>query len=143
MILDALPGLKNYVGSKYIDSVLLFIDKVNANEVAIGEWIKIKDDLKAIVLCKSGYIDGVFEAHTEFNDIHIVVDGSDTIYLGDKLSASITKPYDENGDYTLYSSKVISSCKMYKNTFAFIPKEEIHTNQIEDEFSKKIVLKIK
>jgi YhcH/YjgK/YiaL family protein len=143
MILGELETLKNHIELKNFDSIIMFIDKVKANDVVIGEWIILNEELKALVLCKSGYVDGVFESHTVFNDIHIVIDGSDTIYLGDKSQSSIKTPYDEKGDYTLYFSEILTSCKMNKNSFAFIPKEVIHTNQIEGEYSKKIVVKIK
>jgi YhcH/YjgK/YiaL family protein len=143
MILGELSTIGKYIDSKSFDSIMLFINKVKTSDVVIGEWIILGEELKALVLNKSGYNVGVFEAHSVFNDIHIVIDGSDTIYLGDKSRATIKNTYDEIGDYTLYNSHEISSCKLSENSFAFIPKEEIHSNQIEGESSKKIVIKIK
>ncbi len=143
MILGEITDLKNYTALNSYNLILSFIDKVKLNVAPIGEWIFLNEEIKVLVLTKSGYIEGVFEAHTIFNDVHIVIEGSDTIYLGNKSIATISSTYDEKGDYTLYNSQIISSVKMNKNTFAFIPKEEIHTNQIEGDTSKKIVVKLK
>lgn len=143
MILGEITDLKNHTNLNAFNLILAFIDKVKLNETSIGEWIFLNEEIKALVLTKSGYTEGVFEAHTVFNDVHIVIEGSDTIYLGNKSIATINTAYDEKGDYTLYNSQILSSVKMNKNSFAFIPKGEIHTNQIEGTTSKKIVVKLK
>ena len=143
MILGEITDLKNHTDLNSFNLILSFIDKVKLNEVIIGEWIFLNEEIKVLVLTKSGYTEGVFEAHTVFNDVHILMEGSDTIYLGNSSIATINSAYDEKGDYTLYNSQILSSVKMNKNSFAFIPKGEIHTNQIEGDTSKKIVVKLK
>lgn len=143
MILGELASLKNYTDTMSYNLIVSLIDKVKLNTVPVGEWIILNEDIKGVVLTKSGYNEGVFEAHSIYNDIHIVIEGQDTIYLGDKYSSVVKSVYDEKGDYTLYNSQICSTVKMNKNMFAFIAKEEIHTNQIEGDLSKKIVIKLK
>lgn len=45
--------------------------------------------------------DGVFECHRDFIDLHVLIDGAETIYYGYRDKMCITKEYDEIGDYEL------------------------------------------
>ena len=143
MVLGNLIDLKNHINKPEVDLINAFITKVKSDEVPIGEWIFLNEELKVLVLIKSGYTEGVFESHTIYKDLHIVVEGIDTIFLGNKNSAIVKTDYDEIGDYTLFNSKMLSSIKMTENTFALIDKGEIHTNHIDGESTKKIVVKLK
>jgi YhcH/YjgK/YiaL family protein len=143
MILGDLKSLEKHLESSPYNLINSFIDQVKKGETPISEWIFLNDEIKVLVLTKSGYNEGVFESHTIYNDVHIVIEGSDTIFFGDKNTAVEKTSYEENGDYTLYNSTIISSVKMNENTFAWIEPGEIHSNQIEGTTSKKIVVKVK
>lgn len=142
MFIGNFDELGSHIDQVLFDRIDMFLNQVRSNEVTVGEWIIFDDTIKAIVLISSSYQEGVFEAHTIFKDIHIVLEGNDTLFLGDHLKAAIKTDYDAKGDYTLYDSIAIASIHLNKNTFVLIPQGEMHTNKL-GSASKKVVVKIK
>ena len=45
--------------------------------------------------------DGIFESHREYIDLHVLIQGEEKIYYGDRKDMTVTKEYDSQGDYEL------------------------------------------
>ena len=45
--------------------------------------------------------DGIFESHREYIDLHVIIQGEEKIYYGDRKDMTVTKEYDSQGDYEL------------------------------------------
>lgn len=58
--------------------------------------------------------DGIFESHRDYIDLHVLVQGEETIYYGDRKEMSITKEYDKSGDYELLKGVNYSSVEYGK-----------------------------
>lgn len=140
MIIDQLSQIKKY--TPHDELISEFVHNVKLNTVITGEWIYLNNEIKALVLIKSNYSENIFESHTKYDDLHIVVNGTDTIFLGDSENALLKEEYNQIGDYTLFTSDTKSTTQIKEDMFALINKGEIHSNKIEGDFSKKVVIKL-
>ena len=52
--------------------------------------------------------DGIFESHKVYMDLHVLINGEEKIYYGDREKMLITKEYDKESDYELLKGKEYS-----------------------------------
>lgn len=142
MITGKLDDLKNHIDIEFFNKIISFVKNAKSNDVTIGEWNLLNEDsLKAIVLNKSNTETDVKEYHKVYTDVHITLDGLDTMFIGNQITETVDE-YQENGDYSLVRSETIDSNEILPNHFMLLKPEEIHCN-ILNENSLKVVIKIK
>lgn len=142
MISGNIVDLKNYIDAKKAQLIISFLEELKSSDMKIGEWIFLSDDLKVLLLDKSNYVKGVYEAHKVYKDVHIVIKGLDTLHFANQEISNESKVYDEQADYSLFNSEDLFSVKLLPNSFTIINQNEQHTNQIEDSLTLKLVAKI-
>lgn len=141
MTIGYLKDLAKFIPADCAASVHTFIENVKLQKAGVGEWIILQPEMKALLLESSAYNAGVFESNKIFRDIHIVLRGTDTLYLG-SMEYELKNEYVETGDYTLFNSEIAASVKLNENMFAIIEQGLLHSNHLEPG-SQKIVIKIK
>lgn len=72
---------------------------------------------------KDGF-DGIFESHREYIDLHVLIHGEEKIYYDKKEDMTVTKEYDEQGDYELLKSN-----KYYSLNYIAMQGIECETNE--------------
>lgn len=86
----------------------------------------------------------VLEYHQKYLDIHILLEGQETI--GWKSLADCKqekKPFDKENDYGLYDDKPTTYITLYPNQFAVVYPEDAHAPIIGQGKIRKLVVKIK
>lgn len=86
----------------------------------------------------------VLEAHKSLMDIHITLEGEDSMaYACLNTESELNKAYDESNDYLLVKSNSIKTITIPKGYFCIVPNNFAHMAlyQIEKEV-KKVVVKI-
>ena len=94
---------------------------------------------------KDGF-DGIFERHRECIDLHVIIQGEEKIYYGDREDMTVTKEYDETGDYELLKGDKYSFVEYGKKQGIEFPINEPHMAGYADEKCQKIlkaIVKIK
>ena len=80
-----------------------------------------------VVALKTGEsFDGVFESHRDYIDLHVLIDGEEKIYYGDKDGMAVIKVYDKDGDYELLKGESYSSVVYGKMQAIEFDAEEPH-----------------
>jgi YhcH/YjgK/YiaL family protein len=90
----------------------------------------------------------LWEAHRKYLDIHVILEGEELIEICDILNASVSKTYEEIGDYELFLAKKEQQIHLKKGCFLALFPNEVHkTSVVVGENKalavKKIVFKIK
>ena len=70
--------------------------------------------------------DGIFESHKDFVDLHVLIDGEEKIFYGDKSDMVVTKEYDKSGDYELLKGKKYTFVEYGKLQGVELPVNEPH-----------------
>ena len=85
----------------------------------------------------------LWEAHLKYIDIHYILKGEEKIEVGQIKDATLTKTYDEAGDYALYEASG-ESISMHQGDFMILFPNEVHKTAISINNTlevKKIVFK--
>lgn len=143
MIAGNIIDLGKYIDPSQAKAIRSFLDNINLEEPKTGEWIFLTPELKVLLLNKSNFTEGVFESHTIYKDVHIVIKGNDTLYFANHSVSKETKVYDADLDYTLYNSIELYRTNLLAQSFVLIDQYEQHSNQITDNQTLKLVAKIK
>ena len=88
--------------------------------------------------------DAVLEAHRKYIDIQCVIEGEENFGVVSSANQAITKPYDAEKDYALFSGET-SFIKLIVGSFIILFPQDLHRPCVEIRSSKpvkKIVLKI-
>ena len=100
MITGHLKDLQKYVGINDALIIANYIKTVKANPIP-GVWAELDNELRGLTLNQSGFKKDVFEHHEKYQDIHIVLNGIDQIYLGNSAEKVAIDEYNPEGDYAL------------------------------------------
>lgn len=144
MILDSLNNLSKYIDAESFNIILLHLEKLKSGEEELNSWKVFDEDsnLKAIALNNSGDHDALKEYHKIYTDIHITIQGTDVMFIGNEISET-QEEYDESKDYGLVKSPTVSSATLLKDNFALIKPNILHCNILDKPNSLKLVVKIK
>jgi YhcH/YjgK/YiaL family protein len=140
MITGVVRELSNYIGEEDSEHIKRYISSFLESNL-YNEWTQMGNNLRVIALRKSQYTEGRFESHTIYQDIHIVLEGEDTIYLGSLFDSKSVKEYDQEFDYELYDSKVEQVIRVYPGSFVILNPGELHSNEIKNNKTRKVVIK--
>ena len=87
-----------------------------------------------------------FEAHNDYVDIQILLQGNENIFITDKNILTVSEPYDKDRDICFYSDKFDSSMPIMLDSSNFVvifPHEahapQVSINEIPEEVLKVVV----
>lgn len=150
MIYGEIKELNYYRGiSEYLDKAIDYILSGKYKEGTIGKNLIDGDNIYFNLPdspCTKDINEGCFEGHKKYIDIHIVIEGKEKIAYFPNSKASITKEYNENEDYELYSGEAENFFILDSNKFLILFPEEPHMALIKvkekPEVIKKVIFKI-
>ena len=142
MIKGKFEDLTQLIGLESFDKVAYFIAQLKLGSIGANQWVYFDHQqyFKAIGLATSNLNDSVKEYHKKFSDIHILIKGSDDIFLGENV-LEVVEPYQEALDYSLVKATTSGIINIIPGDFVIIEPEEIHCNVIAEN-SLKLVVKI-
>lgn len=147
MIIDKLENISMY--RIVPDHVVDFVKNLNGN-IKIGRYEIIdKDYANVETYTTKKLANGKFEAHNNYIDIQILLDGNERIYYTSTASVSLDIPYNEEKDIKFYSDKIdkFDYVTLDGTNFAMIFPHEAHAPQISASECcsevKKVVVKVK
>lgn len=146
MILDSLKSFEKYQTlHEGFDKVYQFIRKNNLHALEGGEY---EIDGKKIY-CKiwQGELKGLetpkLEVHDSYIDIHVLLEGSETIGLKDRGKCSDdAAPYDEANDITFFEEEPENYVVLGLNNLAVIFPADAHAPLMGEGSCKKAVFKV-
>jgi biofilm protein TabA len=144
MIVSQLYRLSEYLPDHDYTLVVKFVNEVDLSHPEVGQWFMLDADrLKVILLDKSNFKDGIFEAHRKYQDIHITLKGKDLMHYADHKHCTVSAPYVEADDYELQTGPFSAVTVLHPGAFAILEPGELHANKIEDAGTLKVVVKRK
>lgn len=124
------PELEKYVlTNDRFAAAFDFVKKIFTGAVEDGRHILDGDDLYVNVMTYESKMaeQSCFEAHKNYIDIQIIIDGEEIIGYESADKLSLTREYDESGDYMLYAlNDKYDSIRVGSGEFAIIFPEEPH-----------------
>jgi biofilm protein TabA len=147
MIINTLNFLSNYKSLiENFDELDSFL-KTNYHSLDVGSYI-ISDTLHVVKINYSYNPESMhlslLEAHRDFLDLHITLKGIDEIvYKNINACNKVYKPYNEDGDYILYSDEFDGMVTIPENYFAIIEPSIAHMALMQKGDVSKLVLKFK
>ena len=148
MIYTELSDVNNYMGiHKNLDKALEYITTRNLLELSVG---KNEVDGEEIYVNRMSYQtiderDSLYEAHVNYIDIHLVLEGSENILVSDIRNMTEVKRELEN-DFIEYEGKREAICNMKQNKVLILYPSDAHMVKVKDEIKKqvdKVVVKVK
>ncbi len=131
-------GMSTEALDKYIE--LLKSVKTDAKpgryELADGAYYLVSDIVK-----QGNPEDKVFESHEKFIDIQYIFEGTESMEYADTSELTVTTPYDEGGDCTLYKGKGIMLNFKAGNFAVFSPMDG-HKPGCGSDTSRKVIVKV-
>lgn len=140
MITGKITDLQKYIGAIDATIINLYIDSVKTNPIT-GVWTELDNNLRGLTLSKSAFKIDTFEHHQKYQDIHIVLEGMDQMYIGSETEKKCIHEYVPKDDYALFTSKTIANVNINVDYFILLETFELHSNLIENENTLKIVIK--
>ncbi len=146
MILDSLKSFEKYQTlHEGFDKVYQFIKKNDLHTLEAGEY---EIDGKK-VYCKiwSGELKGLetpgLEVHDSYIDIHVLLDGSETVGIKDRSKCSSDgTAYDEGNDITFYDDEPENYVVMGVDNLAVIFPADAHAPLMGEGDCKKAIFKV-
>ncbi len=149
MIYGEIKDIKYYKGiSKNLDRAIDFIfekkylnNQIGKNEID-GDFIYFNCPDKAMTRNKAN-LD--LEYHKRYIDIHIVIDGEESIGYTSREKCVETKTYDIDGDYGLVKAELDMEFYLNKDKFLIFFPEEAHIALLkvgEEKEIKKVIFKV-
>lgn len=140
MIYDQLDNLKKYQGiHPNIKLVVDFLEKTNIDSLVLGRNDILEDEV-FLMLQENDLSDtytGHYEYHKKYLDLHITIEGEETMFYGFDKNEEI-KPYDAKDDYGLVTCHQKQSFLIPKNYFVLFLTKEAHEPSKVTANSKKV-----
>ncbi len=146
MIIDKLENLSMY--RIVPDHVVDFVKNLKS-DIKTGRYELIdKDYANVETYTTKSITDGKFEAHNNYIDIQILLDGKERIYYTSTSSVSVDTPYNPEKDIKFYSDRIekFDFVTLDGTNFAMIFPHEAHAPQVSIDSKtevKKVVVKVK
>ena len=146
MIIDKIENLAMY--RIVPDHVVDFVKTLKTN-IKTGRYELIDKDFANVETYTTKALqDGKFEAHNNYIDIQILLEGKERIYYTSTSSVSVETPYDEQRDIKFYADKIdkFDYVTLDGTNFAMIFPHEAHAPQVSASDKqtevKKVVVKV-
>lgn len=108
MIVDHIRNASLYRNvTKRISIAFDFLQRGNLAELAVGKELLDGDNVYAMIQAynTNPMEKGLWEAHKKYIDVQYVVSGIELMGHVDISAMTVSKPYDEAGDYHLFTGK--------------------------------------
>ncbi len=146
MILDSIKSFEKYQTLQDgFDMVYQFIKKNNLHELPVGSYdIDGKRVYCSIVEGElKGLEESKLEIHDSYIDIHILLEGAETIGLKDRSKCSDeSTSYDEGSDIGFYNDEPENYLVMGVDNFAVIFPADAHAPLMGEGKFKKAIIKV-
>lgn len=148
MIYDTLNNIELYnnIPQQVRDFIKNLTTNIQPGRYELGDGIYANIDCYTTKDCK----DAAFEAHNEYVDIQILLNGFENIYLYDRAKfgeKDVKVPYNSEKDIVFYNTDILNGMafKLDGSNFILIFPHEAHAPQVafnEPMEVKKVVVKI-
>ena len=130
MIVDKIENISIYNNIPVV--AVKFINSLNKN-IQLGRYelengvLPMSKNMKQKLIEKAK-----FEAHNDYVDIQILLQGNENIFITDKNILTVSEPYDKDRDICFYSDKFDSSMPIMldSSNFVVIFPHEAHAPQV-------------
>lgn len=147
MIIDNLTNIKLYNLPGNFKSAIDFIEKTDLNALPFGKSdIDGENCYVNVFEYQTNENVGQFEAHNEYADIQIIIDGNERIDWCERTDCINVTKYDEDLDYILLDSDTYIMLKIKQGQFSIFFPNDAHRPGIVDgniKMVKKAVVKVK
>ncbi|MGL4373808.1 MAG: YhcH/YjgK/YiaL family protein [Turicibacter sp.] len=150
MIIGNLKDILKYKGlNKNLDTAIEYLSQHDLFNLTLGRTTIEGDDvfINRFDYTTQPLADCFFEGHECYTDIHIVLEGNETIGVTDISYLTVEIPYDEVSDFTKYSGPIHTYNYLTLGQFIITFPEDIHMPKIQPESpsatTKKLVVKVK
>ena len=151
MIYDNLKNIGKYhFDNENMEKTIAFLMNNDLLNMEQKKYEIVKDEIYIIFLhtTQKALSEREYEAHNDFVDIHIPLEGLDFIRSTEKDNLTVTIPYTEDGDYMMgtYEGDAYTDCSIPKGYFGLYFPEDAHlVNGTPNEPGKvkKFVVKVK
>lgn len=127
MIIDKVENISRY------SQILKFISEdLSKNEFSKGRFEISGNDYFGIGLEYQTQESekALWEAHRKYIDIHVILEGEETVYVNDIEYMQSTIDYVEEGDYQLFQGEGKHSIQLKKGYFLLLYPNEVHKTSI-------------
>lgn len=123
-------------------------DYIKANDLLAADLgtIHLEDDLfiNNVELQGKEAEDSALEAHKVWSDIHVVLEGEESIgWKALEDAQDISVPYNEDKDVMFFSDAADSYANLKPGQFAVVFPEDVHAPNISTGVIRKLVVKLK
>lgn len=151
MIYDNLKNIGKYhFDNENMEKTIAFLMNNDLLNMEQKKYEIVKDEIYINFLhtTQKALSEREYEAHNDFVDIHIPLEGLDFIRSTEKDNLTVTIPYTEDGDYMMgtYEGDAYTDCSIPKGYFGLYFPEDAHlVNGTPNEPGKvkKFVVKVK
>lgn len=148
MIYGKTDDLNTYKGiHPNLDKAIEYIQTHDLKQLSPGRTVIDSDNVYINVMDASliKENEGIYEAHRQYLDLHIDIDGTEKVLFCDHVTENITKVYSKEDDYELLNGVKTSECCLDSNHYAICMLKEPHKPCVSDNSGKirKAVFKIK
>ena len=151
MIYDSLDQLSRYTGlSRSLDAAVKAITSADLFALPAGRHELVPDMVYAVVsqIETKPLAEAVLEAHRDYLDIQIDLEGSEQIGVSslEDPRLTVTQAYDKRNDCQLLSGPLTVSCPMGPGRFLILFPHDAHATGLADGVPgtvKKAVIKVK
>lgn len=140
MILDTIENLSLYRGlSKNLSKAIDYIQNTNLNNLSAGKHTIFNDDVFVMIneYDTKDESECVIEAHKKYIDIQIMLKGDEKVGFAFLNNQKETEPYNEDNDYTFYSSE-LDYMYLREESFAIFFPTDLHCPTIKIDSSKSV-----
>lgn len=154
MIFDSIANANAYLGiCETLDIALNYIQKQDFASLRPGSYPIAREDVFMSVVEKEaikmkpceGNNHYRLEAHREYADIHVLIAGSEQIWVGDVSGMRLVSDFDEN-DCGFYAGEVAAKCILSPGSFVVCMPQDAHMGAITEKEAavlKKALLKVR
>jgi len=129
MIYDKIEYADIYLNkNEYINRAIKFLQTEDLNALSAGRHEIDGDNVFALVLEYDTHpvLEGKWEAHRKYYDIQYIVEGTEQIAIAHIDRMQVVEPYNENGDYELFSGEVEALKTLKEKDFILLSPHEVH-----------------
>ena len=137
-----IANLKDYLskikdGEKVYDFLTGITDETSKGKYAFSE--NLYANVVSYETKDSDNFDGTFESHRDFIDLHVLIAGEEKMFYGNSTGMTITKEYDETGDYELLKGDKYYAVECGEMQGVEFPVKEPHMAGYTGKHSQKIL----
>lgn len=146
MIIDNINNIGNYQGLP-IYNLLKYIANTNFSNIAEGKYYLNGDNLFYMVssFTTKKYQDAIWETHYRYTDVHVILQGKETIATADVTQVKLQTEHKEK-DLKVHSAPILNPYVLTPNMFAVFFTNNAHMPNLmvnnTPQTVKKIVFKV-